>query len=494
MSPEDKTLFRGLIGGGRAGDAATATGRQMSSNIAVQLAGRVITIGIGLVTVPVMARSLDPDGFGVFAAGLAFVGIFASFTQLGLTAGAMQRMAADPERESEWLGALIATRLVLALLLTVACVASIPLLLSSDKDAQLVALALTPTILLGVAGSQMAIFQSRLRAAVPQALFVVQNLLWLGVVLLLGIAGRGAVYFAVGYVAVTAALALMQVVASRHFIGVAWGSGWSLWRPLLRIGLPLGIAAAMISIYYRVDSVLLLELDSADEAGIYAVAYRFLDPLIALPGIIMSTFFPVLAAVYERDRGRARRLVQQCAEVMFMVTLPCFVAVVALADQIVGLLFGPEYSRSAGVLQILMAALVSIGFGTLAGLLASVLGLQWRLALYSTLGAVANLSLNIVLIPLYGAYGAALTTVVTEVLTMTLMFWTALRVLEMRLAFGRLARITVAASGLLMGLLALRQLGLVPAIIGGALIYPGLLLALRLIRRDDLRRWRAPTA
>jgi O-antigen/teichoic acid export membrane protein len=490
MRSDEKTLFRGLIGGGRAGAAAAATGRQMSANIAVQLAGKAISLAVALITVPVMARSLAPAGFGNLTAGLAYVGIFAAFTTLGTTASAVQRMASDPARESEWLGALVAVRLALSTVVSIACLLGIPVLLRSESEAQLVALVLTPTILLGVAGSQMAVFQTRLRAAIPQLLAVVQSVLWLVTVLALGALGRGAVYFAAGYLFVVAVLAVMQVLATRKLVGMTWGTSWSLWRPLLRMALPLGIASVMISIYFRIDAVLLVELSGAHEAGIYAVAYRFLDPLIMLPATVMATFFPVLSAVYSTDRARARRLVQRCAELVFVITLPIFVGTLALSDQIVGLLFGPDYARSAGVLAVLMAALVSIGFGTLAGLLATVLGLQWRLALYSTIGAVANVAVNLVLIPLYGAYGAAVTTVVTEVLTMTLMFATALRAMEMRLELRRFFGACAAGTVMWGVAVALRPVGVVLALAGSTLVYTAILLLLGVVRIDDVRALR----
>ena len=456
------------------------------------MAGRAIGIAVALVTVPVMARTLEPDGFGVFTAGVAYVGIFGSLTSLGLNAAAVQRMAADPERESEWLGALVGTRLVLALTMTALCLASIPLIFAAEDDAQLVTLILTATIIPSATGSLMAVFQTRLRAGLPQSLTVAQNLMWLGTVVALALAGADVVGFAIGFACVAVALALLQIAATRHFVAISWHLAWSLWRPLVRLALPLGIASIMTFIYYRIDAVLLLTIAGAEEAGIYGVAYRFLDAVIFLPAIVMATMFPVLSAVFERDPDRTRRLVQRCAEVMWILTLPLFAVTLALSEPIVALLFGDAYERSAVVLPILMGALVSIGFGMLAGLLAPVLGLQWRLALYATVGALANVGLNLLLIPPYGAYGSASATLVTELLTMTLMFATALRALHMRLALGRFAGALGAAAGLFAVSTALRPVGLLPAILGGTLVYALLLAALRVVRIDDSALYASP--
>ncbi len=96
--------------GGAAGAAAEAGGRHIVTNVGIQVGARAISIPISIVTVSLTARTLDPDGFGVWTATSAFVGIFGALTELGFTTVATQRMAAEPEREGEWLGALATAR------------------------------------------------------------------------------------------------------------------------------------------------------------------------------------------------------------------------------------------------------------------------------------------------------------------------------------------------------------------------------------------------
>jgi O-antigen/teichoic acid export membrane protein len=139
-----------------------------------------------------------------------------------------------------------------------------------------------------------------------------------------------------------------------------------------------------------------------------------------------------------------------------------------------------------------MLAFVTICYGSLAGFLAPLLGLQWRFALYTTIGAAANVGLNVALIPRYGAYGSAWVTVATETLTMTLMLATSLRKLRLRLRIGRILRTLLLAAGMT-GVMALTAfLGLIPAGLIGVLVYVGGLFALRIVNRDELRMLRHP--
>jgi O-antigen/teichoic acid export membrane protein len=484
-------LPRRLLAGGAAGDAGTAGGRRILSNVAIQFLSRGLTMAMSVVTVSLTARTLDPSGYGVWNGVSSYVGLFGVLTDLGLTTAAMQRMAAEPKREPEWLGALAGARLALSAVAMVLCLASIPLLLTDADSSHAVALILTTTILSTGATTLMTVFQSRLRSGLVLSFTVLQGVLWLGAVLVLAATNASVVAFAVVYSALVALIAILQVHTTRRLAHIAWRAGRRLWRPLLRVAIPLGIAAVFITVYYQVDSVLLLQISGQHEAGIYGAAYNFLGPLGFLPAAVMSSFFPVLSAVHKSDPMRVRRLVQICADLMGAISLPILAGTIALSSEIVQLLYGAGYERTAGLMPILMVAFVSICFGSLAGFLAPIVGRQWRLALYSGAGAAANVALNLVLIPSYGAYGSAWATVATELLTMILMLGTSLHALKLRLSPWRLLR-TLALAAAMTGVMVLaRPLGLVPAGLFGVAFYGVGVFAARIVDIDRLRTLRA---
>lgn len=494
MASRIRALPRRFLHGGSAGDAGEAGGRTIASNIGTQLVLRVISMPISVVTVSLAARTLDPSGFGVWTAVSAYVGIFGVLTDLGLTMVAMQKMAAEPEREAEWLGALAGLRLLLSFVAAAVCAVTVPLFLDDTDQSYLAAWILTLTIFSSGANALMAVFNSRLRAGLALSFSVLQSFLWLGVCVAFYLLGASVVDFAIAYVAMLTVIGALQLQATRRFAHIAWRAGRELWRPLMRVAIPLGIGGIAVSIYYQIDAVLLLKLADAEETGVYGAAYRFLAPLLFLPAAVMSSFFPVLSAVYTRDPARARRLVQRAAELMAVISLPILGVTIALSDPIIDLLYGQEFARAAQVLPILMIAFVSICFGSLAGFLAPLLNLHWRLALYSGIGAIANIGLNILLIPEHGALGSAWATVITEVLTMSLMLGTALVALRLRIASWRMLA-TIAVAAAMTGAMTLAApLGLIPAGLIGLLLYAGGLLALRVVRIDELRALRSEAA
>jgi O-antigen/teichoic acid export membrane protein len=482
-----RALPRRLVQGGAAGDAATAGSRRIASNVVIQVAARVITMAIGVVTVALTARTLRTDGYGVWSGVSSYTGLFSVLTSLGFVTVATQRMAREPERESEWLGALVGVRVAASLLVAAICAASIPLLLRSTGHSHAVGYIMSTSMIATGAGSLLTVFETRLRSGVVLSFTVLQWCMWLAAVVVLHLEHASVVAFALVNTAILFVIAGLQIQASRRYVDIAWRAGLRLWRPLVRQAVPLGVATVMITIYYQVDSVLLLQISGARETGVYGAAYGFLGPLLFLPAAIMGSFFPVLSAIHERDPQRTRRLVQVCVDIMAVIGLPILAGAIALSGPIIHLVYGHEFSRAVGLLPILMIAFVVICFGTLAGNLSILLGLQWRFAVYTTIGAVANVALNLALIPPYGAYGSAWATVATESVTMSLMLFTSLRAIRLRPHPAKILRAVVLAAGMTGTMLLARPLGLIPAGTIGVLVYAAGLFALRIVDRGELR-------
>jgi O-antigen/teichoic acid export membrane protein len=88
---------------------------------------------------------------------------------------------------------------------------------------------------------------------------------------------------------------------SRRFWRLNVRAGWSRTLPLLRDALPLGVVSILGLLHFKVDSLMLSVLRPAEDLGIYAVAYRFLEQALILPGLFLAALFPILTrSVTER--------------------------------------------------------------------------------------------------------------------------------------------------------------------------------------------------
>jgi O-antigen/teichoic acid export membrane protein len=463
------------MGGGRPGEAARAGPRRLAINVGAQLLARVATMAISVVTVSLTARTLGRAGYGVWSGASSFIGLFSVLIDLGFVNAATQRMAAEPEREARWLGALALALVVQTAFACLLAVGLVPLVLRETHSSRLVAAILAATLLASAAQALMAVFHSRLRAPLVLTLNVFQSLLWMVATVVLAAVHGSVVAFAGAYSGILLGVAALRLRLTSSRAEVDLRGGRALWRELAAVAVPLGIASIFISVYYQIDSVLLLELRGARETGVYGAAYNFLSPLTFLPAAVMSSFMPVIAAVKGSDPQRSRQLIGRAAELMAAIGLPVVAVGFALSGPIVSLIYGHDFHRAASLLPIVLIAFASICFGSLAGYLAPVFALQRRLAVYSAIGAILNAALNAALIPSYGATASAWITVGTELSTMALMLTAVLRRSGARLPLARLARIAALAGALAGVLIVDRPLGLFgDGALGGVLYLLGL--------------------
>lgn len=460
--------------------------RHATVDILVQVVGRFGNLALGVAVTLVLVHSLGARGFGQWSTILAITQIATNFGDLGLNQVSIARAVADRDRERAWLGALVSLRLALALPLTLGTLAAVFAILTGD--ARVAGVLIAATMLVGAPNAMSAVFQLRVRNDVTTAILTFQSTVWLAGVVAVAAAGGGIRAFAVVFLVTNALTTALTVTLAARWMHPQLARAWRLWRPLLRVGLGVGAAGILVTLYVRLDQILVFQFAGSRQAGLYGAAYRILDQSQFLPASVMTTLFPLIAAAYATDVVRVRRLLQLTAEYLSMGSLGALAFTIVAARPIMVLLFGVQFAAAAPALPILMGAFVSISFGYLVGNMVVILELQRRFLLYTALALALNVVLNLLLIPPYGFEAAAWVTLVTEVTVLSLSARSILKRLEMKPSWARLGRITVAAVG--MGVLVAigREAGLpLGALVAiAAVLYPALLLALRALAPRDI--------
>src|SRR3954469_5700307 len=121
--------------------------RRISGDVAVQLVGRIVGLVLGVVVTLIVVRTLGEARFGQWATLLAIIQIASFFGELGLEQVAVARAAEDRDRAREWIGALVAMRLMIGVPVTLAAMAAV-LLLANDADMRNAGLILCLTLML----------------------------------------------------------------------------------------------------------------------------------------------------------------------------------------------------------------------------------------------------------------------------------------------------------------------------------------------------------
>jgi O-antigen/teichoic acid export membrane protein len=170
---------------------------------------------------------------------------------------------------------------------------------------------------------------------------------------------------------------------------------------------------------------------------------------------------------------------------MMMLGLPIGFGIAILAERIVFFLFGSAYANSIVPLQIIVWALVLIFINCICPVGLNSVNRQRLSVVVVGFGIVFNITLNLILIPPYGAIGTSIATVATELFTTTLFVFFFHRYIGELKLFATFYRPLAAALVMSAGLLVLSFLPLGVLIPTGALIYLAALLLLGALGRGD---------
>jgi O-antigen/teichoic acid export membrane protein len=462
--------------------------RRLSLDILVQVVGRLGNLGLGIVVTLIIVRTLGTTGFGQWSTIFAVTQIATNFGELGLPQVAISRAARDPEREADWLGALVSLRVLLAIPTTIASLAAI-LLIAPTQQSRIAGVLIAFIVLVSAPGAVGAVFQLRVRNDISIAIMTLNSVLWGAGAIAVSIFSKSIVAFAAVFLAVAVITTCISVLLALRLTSVRLAPSRSLWPVLMRVGLGVGAAGILVTLYVKLDQILVFEFAGSRQAGLYGAAYRILDQIQFIPSSVMTTLFPLIASAYPRDRERVHRLLQSAGEYLTMASLPILMFTAIAALPIMRLLFGSAFDEAAPALPILMGAFVSISFGYLAGNMVVILELQRKFFGYAAVGLIVNASLNILLIPRYGFLAAAWITLVTEVVVMSLTMRSVLRRIAMKPRFGRILQTLLAtlAMGALTWLARNAGVPLYGLVVVAALSYPTLLLSLRVLSIAEMR-------
>ena len=376
---------------------------------------------IGFFMLAVIARRLGPQDVGSYSFALTLMGYFGIPANFGVTALATRELARNPERARPLLGEIMALQGVLCLVPYGLLVALAPVLAADETSEGLIPIiGLTFTLEAASLGFVLYGFQrfgimaaarvaGALAFAIPTYLFVHENdttpLAWIHLV---GVAAT----------TVITAVAVLKLAGSPQLrVGA---------RALVRrfrAGVPLGVSAVMISIYYTMDALLIGYMRSTEEVGQYAVAYRIPLAILAFAALWGSVLFPHFSALAERSRQEVREQIGYFASLALVASLPMLAGAIAVGEQLIPGLFGIEFEPAGTPFIVLMFAAALVPFSINWGTGAVSLGDDRHQAYAVTLGAVVNLVANLIVIPEYGMTGAAVTTVCAELVVFAYLIW-----------------------------------------------------------------------
>lgn len=210
------------------------------------------------------------------------------------------------------------------------------------------------------------------------------------------------------------ALAAFGVIL-KYGNGFSFNWNLSILRVILKQSLPFALLILLMSIYGRIDSVLIERLlpDGKTQAGIYAQAFRLLDA----SNMIAYLFAVLLLPMFSRMIKLKEDVVPLVRVSLKLILLPAFtLGIICLfqGKELMALMYDHHAEEAATILATLMFSLIPMAGVYVVGTLLTANGSLKQLNIIALITVAVNIIFNLILIPKHGAYGAAVSCIVTQ--------------------------------------------------------------------------------
>ncbi len=373
-----------------------------------------------LITFPYVTRILLPAGTGRVSFAVSIITYFSMFAQLGIpTYGirACAKVRDDKEKLSRIVHELLMINMIMVLISYVAFGISLFAVPRFARDKELL-LVISITILLNAMGVEWLY-----KALEKYSYITVRSVVFkfIALVSMFALVHNEDDYIIYGAITIFAASAsnVLNFINLRKYVILKPLGQYQIKKHLKPMLIFFSMSVATV-IYTNLDSVMLGFMKDDAEVGIYTAAVKVKSILVTLVTSASAVLLPRASKFVDQDKMEDfYRILKKTLHFIIVIALPMCIYFIVFANESILLLSGKAFADATLPMQIIMPTLLLIGITNLTGIQMMIpLGME-RCVLCSEIGgALVDIILNAILIPEYGAAGAAIGTLVAELVVL----------------------------------------------------------------------------
>ena len=375
--------------------------------------GKILSLIVNLA----IAKYLGPASFGDLSFVIALVAITGAIGALGLDTFIIREIINNPSKKDEILGTSLWLRLgTNALLLPITLLVYViyhHFSVQPGTTLTLLVALIAFTSLFKSFNVIDAYFQSQVQAKyvvqVQNVVTIVSAIIKITILLL----KLPLLYIVFAYFFDALILAIGLIMVYQTKVGNI--SGWVFNKErassLLRQSYPLILSAAMVSIYMKIDIVMLKTVGSV-AVGIYSAAANISEAWLFMPVAIVTSVFPAIVNARKTDLERYHKRLKNLYDLLVYISLPVAILISFFANDITHLIYADKFTGAGAMLSIHIWSGIFIFLGSASSQYLIAEG-YIKISFYRTaLGAIVNIVLNLWLIPKYAGVGASIATLI----------------------------------------------------------------------------------
>jgi len=362
------------------------------------------------------ARILGAEGYGVFSYVISFAAIFNIFSDIGISSLLTRELVKRIEKK-EYIATSFALKIGLVVL-TALIIAFISPFFTNITEAKPLMIIMAGLIAFdSMRGFLFSISRSENRMQFESIFEIITEIFVTSFGLIILFNFPSVRNFALGYLfASILGFILIMISMRKYFIGILKNFKKELVIEILKSAWPFAIIGIFGVLMTNIDSVIIGFFKPVKDLGLFAAAQKPISIFYLIPGFISAGLFPFISRfTKDNDENRLSILLRKSIIISLGFALPIVVGGIIIASPLINVIYGHEYIGAVSTFQLLLITLIPIFPGVI---LSNTLLAEDRQKIFiksSIIGAIINMTFNLILIPTYGIVGSAIATILANI-------------------------------------------------------------------------------
>lgn len=362
------------------------------------------------------ARYLGTSNFGIISFATAISGLFAIFTDLGLSTLTVREVARDKSKMAKYLG----NHGMIKLILSVTTMILLILFVNNgsfDETTRYVVYLIGSSVIInafsGVFTSMFGAYEQMEYQSIAEILNA--TIMFIGVLVCV-FTKQSVIQVAMVYVIASVTVLLFNFTfCTKNYGLIRFQVDLKFWKYLIYHAFPLAITSIFALISFKMNTILLNMLTNSSVVGEYTAAFNLMQALIFIPTVFSTAIMPIFAKFYVNSPEKLEYSYQKSLKYLTMLSMPISMGTLVLSSKIIFFMYGSEYVNTIPILELIIWALPAIFLSYILGTSIASINKQHETIKATFICLLISTIGNYVLIGLFGGVGAALVTVINEV-------------------------------------------------------------------------------
>lgn len=363
------------------------------------------------------ARYLGPSNYGLISYAASVVAFAVPVMQLGLRSTLVQEFVGNPDREGEILGTSIVMNLVagVACIIAVSCFASVTS--AGDRVTVIVCALYSLQLIFQAMEMLQCWFQAKLLSKYASVVMLGAYVLVSAYKIYLLATRKSVYWFALSHSVEYCAIGIALIVIYKKIDAQRLSFSFATAKDLFSRSKYYIVANMMVMVFQNTDHVMLKVMVGDAENGFYTTAITCASVTGFVFGAILDSARPTVLESLQKSQAAFEKNISRTYSVIIFLGLAQSICFTLLAEPIVWFLYGEAYLPAIPVLRVLVWNVAFSYMGSVRNIWILGEGKHNVLWIINLGGAVANVLLNALMIPAWGACGAAFASVLTQIFT-----------------------------------------------------------------------------